>query len=527
MIDRNSIKRRTYEGGKSVTSFRIFHPVDSKIRDFPISKTIMKRDVVTDYDAVEALRAAVLQSSTEELELARPAILFHLLELQDFIINTALNIQIEGIVKATPKDTISSILNGVVNDASKLLTAIDKAPRTQRLHSALQGSMSYLGEIVSLTALVAELQDEGFEPLSQKAAQAFLRLSERLRKLKAQTSERYPEISVNIADPADILKDADIRVRTADLTIPDVSAERITQLSFVAGNRDILWNVAQKDEWRQDYIDKGLYKPLTERSAESFRGEVIALLDDINATFNGGGLINELRMIPAALRHAAQKSVQFADGYDERRITNQRVSRFKDQQERVVKDEIARLPMTRFVARSRATSEFAQAELLSSFINQIGKALNPDVEPSSRLHFARHDSGALVGTLDRQWDYAIVIYRDKGVSARDAVYVSRLPLDLVENGLPDLATARDHPLHIGMNYHSVDDALIRLSHDEESMFYFQGIVINGNDGFKIIEEERKYILRVIRDGGRTIADFSDYDHSHALSHQSSVENRRY
>lgn len=518
MNDRSSIKRHDIGDGRTMTSFRVFPPVDDRLRDMDIASVLLARDVVTDFDALAKFRAAVAVASVEELELARPAILFQLSELKEFITSTAVRVSMDGTVKETPEKTLEAILTGVVKEIGGMISELDRSPRNRSLPRTINGAMAYLAEVVSFTARIAEKHDASFLSLSEDASMAFIKLADRIRRLKEQTVERYPEIAKNLYDPADILNAADARVAIADLNVPKLTDGQFDEVSWAVGDWDILWKIAQKEEWRAEYIEKGWYRPFGDEDAEHFRGKLLGLLDDVNEPFNGGGLINELRMIPAVLYHMGKRAIDYADGYDERDIRRSfERSKFRDKEQHM-QEEMESLPQNRFSDRTRGMNNLASSDMLSSFLVEIEKSFHPDKVFPNRMRFTRHESGPLVGTLDRQWDYAIVIYRDKGVGPRDAVYAVRIPLADMESGIPDLEAIRWHPEYKATNYYSIDDALVDMGGEIEANFFFDGLRVEANDGFKLLAAERREIGRQIK-RGKSLSDFPDYDHSHVHSQQ--------
>ncbi len=509
---RNSIKRFDIAGTRTITSFRVFPPFPAALEDTPLGKAALGRDIVTDFDRLEKLIAAIETASTAELDMARAVLHFHVEELQDFVRDTSWMARDLLKLNKGPAAMVRNILDGVSKDVRTTFDAVDGAPRHQDHQHVLRGTMGYLAEVLALANAASPAFGAEFEQLTKKASDNYVRYSKWIRKMASELEPRYAGIIERVGDHDKMLREADARVREMDMTVPDVSAQTLNALLSDLGDKDHLWDVFRSEKRMKHAIEKGWYRAYSEADADEVRQRACKLFRDVNRAYNTGGIVAELMMAASAIRFTGSSQIDGADKYtvQEVRRTKKGLYDSKQEHEERIDQLVQEVPDRRFAARADGAYYLAMANLIGDFLNDVHVILHPEMA-LSKIRFERFADGILVGDLPGV-DDTVVISRDRSTSTPDAVYLSRVPKSEI-GGEFDSARAKEFP---GTSFFSVDEALHDLGSEMLRDWLFDGLRIDGHNGFDVLAAERRSIRKKLAAGAR-ITDFAEYDGKTALS----------
>ncbi len=512
MTTRNSIKRMSMGGGKMMVAFRVAPPFASAFRDTPLGKAALGRDIVTDYERMEELIVAIDAATTEELEMARPVLRFHIEELQDFLRETSWQVRDVLNLDNGPAAMIGSILDGVSKDLDRTITAVDRAPRLRKHQQIMRGTMGYLAEILAFANAAAPTCGSEFAKVTKKASDTYIRHARNIRKIAIDLEARYEGVTERLGDPDAILREADSHVRSVDMTIPDISADQLSRVLAVLGDKDRLWHVYNSDKHLKAALKKGHHRVYSDSDASEIRGMLGKLFRDVNRAYNAGGVAAELMMATSAIRYSATNHIKAADKHTAQAVRLTRKVQYESKQEHAARIEkrVSEVPSDRFFSRSEASAYMSKANVIGNLLHDVHASLHPELSAGGRVGFQRFSDGILVGELPGLGD-AIVIARDRTVGAQDGVYLARVPMAEIVKGF-DVARAREFA---GTHFFSVDEALQGLGSEMVQKMFFDGMKINGHNGFDILAKERRAIRKRLADGAR-ITKFSEYDGRSAL-----------
>ncbi len=514
MTARNSIKRTELGDGRAIMSFRVFPPFASTFEDTALGKAALGRDIVTDYERLEALIEAIDAATTEELEMARPVLHFHIEELKDFLRDTSWMVRDTLKLDRGPAAIVRSILDDVSKDVSDAIAAVDRAPRQQKHQHVLRGTMGYLAEILAFANAAAPVFGSEFDGITKKASSRYVKFANDIRKMSKELEPRYEGIAERLGDPDALLREADSHIREVDMTVPDISMQAIERLSAILGDRDRLWHVYGRDEEHvKAALERGHHKAYGDRDADELRTLVVNLLGEINRSYNTGGIVSELMMATSAIRYSGTTYISAADKHTSVKVRLTRKGRYdseKEHSERIDK-LVEEVPSERFRSRSEAASYMAKANQVGDFLHDVHVNLHPERAVFSKVRFERFAEGILIGDLTGLED-AIVIARDRTAGPQDAVYLARVPRTEIEDGF-DSVRAKKFP---GTNFFSADQALQDLGSEAVMDAFFDGMRIDGHNGFDILASERAAIRKKIANGA-SIEDFAEYDGRSALT----------
>lgn len=509
MNDRSSIKRIDLGYNRKMTSFRVFPPFLEPLRETALGKACIGRDIVTSYERLEALSAAIAAASDEELDLARPVLLFQMAELEDFLRDTAFEVDFKLDIRNSAAAVADKVLEGVSSDTLKALTKISGSPKNKKTPVFIKESMAYLAELL-VVASAASVTSPEFADVKERASATYVRLSQDARKIADSIGGAYEGVAAGMGDHARILRDTDMSVREMDMSIPRLSSDAIGRLTIMLGNRDRLWAI-QNEKQMAKAIEDGTYSKLTGLEAGNVRKGLVFLFGEINRCFNTGGFVAEMLMTAAALEYRATKGILQADGHTERKVMLGKKIGYesdKDYRQRIAK-RVVEVPEDRFVMRSNASETMRKSKLIADFMTEVRSELHPETA-TGRMHFRRLKDEMIVGTVPG-WTDAFVVFRDRLAGTADTTFIARVPLEDATEDLTPIAAKE----YFGTNFHSLDDALHHLSSDFASKFFYGGRSISGHDGFDLISLERKAIRQELREGA-DIRDFLEYDGSTAL-----------
>jgi len=471
-----------------VQAFWIPPQINPGIAGSPLSDIYFQKVHLGDKSDTRAYREAVDSASEEELELARPQIFFILRDLKDRLLKFASRIDPEIQSCKTPTEIAENILHGVSVDALHLLDSCDRQPRNKRQLSQLKGVAVYLAEISLFAAAISE-KDGNFSNVADQALPAFDGVARSIDKFRSATKDRYPEVSSILPSSAEILEEARRRIASATYSVPRLSPERLETTSGLCGSHDILWDIASGRQ-RQEYIDKGRYRPLQGKEASVLREEVSSLLNDFDDVFHSEGFVAELRQIVAAQQYSGLLALKHANERTEASIRRERKSIYhtRKEHEARIEEAVRRLPKERKWAKERASNALASANMLSGFLADAGRLLSEKATKEARIEFVPTE-GAIVGQLDVPHDYAIVIYDDHVVRDLhpEAVYAVKMPIAELTNGVPPLEEVREAKFGVATNYRHIEECLAELGNRTERSYFFDGIVIVGHNGFDLIK----------------------------------------
>jgi hypothetical protein len=511
MTTRNSIKRMDMGYGRSMMAFRVFPPFASAFSDTPLGKAALGRDIVTDHERLEALIDAIDAASTEELEMARPVLHFHIEELKDFLRDTSW--QVRDVLKLDkgPAAMIEGILDGVSKDVREAISAVDRAPRHRKHQQVVRGTMDYLAEVLAFANAAAPACGAGFDKITKKASATYIKCAKDIRKMATELEGRYEGVTERLGDPDAMLREADTHVREVDMTIPDISAQTLERVLAVLGDRDRLWHVYNSDERLKDALEKGHHRVYSDFDAVELRRLVGKVFREVNRSYNTGGIAAELMMATSAIRYSATNYINTADKHTAQAVRMTRKVQYESEKEREerIEKRIGEVPGDRFFSRSEAAACMVKASMMGDLLNDVHASLHPE-KPVSRVSFERFAEGILVGELPGLKD-AIVIARDRSVGEQDGVYLARVPHSKIVEGF-DCQRAKEFD---GTNFYSADDALRDLGSELVRTMFFDGLPINGHNGFEILAQERTAIRKKLADGA-SITDFAEYDGRSAL-----------
>jgi hypothetical protein len=511
-MDRNSIKRIDMGYGREMVSFRVAPPYAAELADTKLGKAVIGRDIVTDYDRLAALIDAIDNATAQEMEMARPILLFHIEELKDFLQSTSWRVRDTLDLGKGPAALISGILNGVSKDIRSALQAVDRDPRKKAHQYAVRGSMQYLAELLALTNAAAEVFGADWDDLTTKASVHYVRHVKTMLKMAKEMEPRYAGITERFGVPDEMLRGADDHVRTVDMSIPEISVDALDRITATLGSRDVLWSVYNSPERLKSALENG-YRVLSERDTDELKGMLGKLFRDVNRTFNSGGVVAELMMATTAIRYIASIQVKDADTHTERRVrlTKQALYESKaDHQERIEK-MVTDVPKERFFSRANAAALMSQVNVIADLLGKVHENLHPDLEQAWSINFHRLSDGILCGDLPDGRN-AIVLVRDTIVAAQDAVYLANVPKSELDEFF-DIHKAKEFT---GTNFFSVDEALNSVTSDFVQEMFFNGIKFGPHNGFEILAKERSEIRKKLSDGA-SIEEFSEYDGTIVLS----------
>ncbi|NTF23499.1 hypothetical protein G6L37_34580 [Agrobacterium rubi] len=510
MYQRNSIKR-TEVLDRVISSFRVFPPHAESLADTRIGKACLGRDIISDHARLDELVQALSAATTEDLDLARPVLLFHIAELLDFIRDTAFNVDGKVKLGTQPVAIVGSILDGVCSDIRDSIRKIDSSPKNKGLQGFVRGSMSYLAEILAV-ASAASVASPEFEEIKRKASDRYVAYSREIASLASKLESAYEGITERLGKADEILRDADEHVRTVDMRVPRLSSEGIERLTWTIGNRDTLWAI-QSDEQMEAALHSGAYQPLTNADATKIKEDLTFLFTEINRTFNTGGFVSEMLMSAAAMEYRGSDLLTHADKHTVEKVKHMKKGLYDSQKEHLerVATSIADVPANRFRMRSEAAEVMRKSSNISAFMGQVAVELHPELAEVGRMSFRRLKDEVMVGSVPG-WEDSFVMIRDRSTTIPDAVYMARIPSHEISVDLT-LEGAQDY---LGTSFFSSDDALHHLNSDHASEFFFGGRRITGHDGFDVLAEERERIRRDLRDGA-DILSYPEYDGTTALT----------
>jgi hypothetical protein len=493
-------------GGKMMVAFRVAPPFASAFADTPLGKAALGRDIVTDYDRMEALIAAIEAATTEELEMSRPVLQFHIEELKDFLRETSWHVRDVLKLDKGPAAMVEDILDGVSKDVSKTISKVDGTPRSKKQQHVLRGTMGYLAEVLAFANAAAPACGSEFAKVTKKASEAYIEYARDIRKLATELEGRYEGITERLGDPDAILREADVLVRAVDMTIPDISAQALDRVLAMLGDKDLLWHVYNGEARLKSALEKGHHRVYSDFDANELRGLVVRIFREVNRSYNMGGVAAELMMATSAIRYSATNYINNADKHTAQAVKRAKKSQYESKEEYAerIEKRVGEVPDDRFFSRSEAAAYMVKANMIGDLLKDVHASLHPE-KPVSRVVFERFAEGILVGDLPGLED-AIVIARDRSVGERDGVYLARVPHSEIVEGF-DCERAKEFD---GTNFFSADDALRDLESDLVRTMFFDGLPINGHNGFEILAQERSAIRKKLSDGA-SITDFAEYD----------------
>lgn len=509
MTARNSIKRMDMgHYNRSMVAFRVFPPFASGFTGTSLGKAVVGRDIVTDYERMSALISALEAASADELEMARPVLHFHIEELKDFLRDTSWQVRDTLKLDGGSAAMVRDILEGVSKDVGDAIAAVDRAPRQQRHQHVVRGTMAYLAEVLAFANAAAPILGSEFNAITKKASARYVKYANDIRKMSKQLEPRYEGISARLGDADGMLRKADAHVREVDMSIPDISMQTLERISAIIGDRDRLWHVYGGDEAHvKAVLEKGHHRVYSDHDAEELRTLLVKLFGDINRTYNAGGIVSELMMAASAIRYTATTHISHADKHTAIGVRLTKKGLYDSAKEHAERIDrlVEEVPRERFRSRAEAAAYMAKASQIGDFLHEVNVGLHPERAVPGKVRFERFAEGILVGELAGLED-AIVVARDRTTGTQDAVYLARVPRSEIGHGFDS-----DHAKKfLGTNFFSADRALQDLGSQAVMDAFFDGMRIDGHNGFDILASERAAIRKKLSSGA-SIDDFAEYD----------------
>jgi hypothetical protein len=472
-----------------VMAFSIPPAIDPRLKGQPLSDLTHAFGRAWDGAAMRRYVDALAAASIEQIELARPHIYYTADNISRRLWDEAFAATRSVKDTSSPEALVAEILDGVAKDASEYLAECDHAPRNRIKLHRLVGVLSYLAEIRAFCVAVTPSHPT-FERLADVSGKAFDRLAAETELFRQQSSGRYPEVAEVIPAAGQIAAAASAALQDMDFSLPRLSSASIDRLLLTIGDHNDLWKIASGKN-RDQIIASGHHIPISHRDAEEIVSGVRRLVEDFDSTFNRVGFLAELRKCAASYKYLSLESAENAERYNESGIRREleRKSPYdtaKQHQARI-DAALARMPADRLRNQETAAERQATANMLSGFLHGVERALRG--KTSEAFIRFRRSNGALVGEIDAPGADAIVIYDDHVVRPQgypEAVYVIRMPAEMVAAGVPPLAEVRAAMSNQATNYHSLVQCLTELDGDIERRFFFDGTRINGHDAFDVL-----------------------------------------
>jgi hypothetical protein len=292
------------------------------------------------------------------------------------------------------------------------------------------------------------------------------------------------------------------------MTIPDISMQTLERISAILGDRDRLWYVYGNDEAHvKAALAKGYHRAYSDRDADELRTLLVKVLGDVNRSYNAGGIVSELMMAASAIRYTATTHISHADKHTAIGVRLTKKGLYDSAKEHAERIDrlVEEVPRERFRSRAEAAAYMANASQIGDFLHEVNVGLHPERAVPGKVRFERFAEGILVGDLAGLED-AIVIARDRTAGPQDAVYLARVPRAEIGDGFDSVRAKR----FLGTNFFSADQALQDLGSEAVMDAFFDGMRIDGHNGFDILTSERAAIRKKLTSGA-SIEDFAEYD----------------
>ena len=487
MAQVSSIKKFDVGYGKSMTAFRIFPPYLREFAETELGGASIGRDIISDHERLEAFMTALESASVEDVELARPALLFHLEELDDIIGKLAYTSAADS-VKGSASETVMNAVTEIAGDARILVAQVDASPRSTGKASMLMGCMAYLAELLAISNAISMAGDPDFETIADKASSEYVGLSREIATLRRDLAQRYPDTAALLTETDVLLSTANATLASADLEIPVVTHRMVEDLTGMAGDRTYLYGGHVSHASREDAVGNRWYQPLDKLQAEKLRRGYTNLFRMVDEVYNRSGFLSEMKGLAVAMRFSATEQFAHAGSYTEAAIRSQKKSLYDSVEEHKAKieREVEGIDASRRFCRENGSRYLRLEGVVRELFDRLSFALHPDRPRPTVMEFEMAGEDVIVGTVPGR-ENAVVIARDRSTSTREAVYMAVMPA----SELDDIRIERVLECK-GTHFGSVDEAVEDLNSDTTCKgFYFGDEEIDVSGAARLVSHHRQ------------------------------------